>query len=117
MVVSYTGDSFTVAENDRPNAPLSSRRVDSGTMKRDIEGDIFAPASYSFYERQFVFENVRRAPLVKFMEMFALTSEFTVTDDELGTMTLLLVPGTFSGSFGVYGVTSFTFTAQDKEAI
>ena len=117
MVITHAAGSFTVAENDRPNSPMEKRRVNSTAATRVNTGGLYDPVAYSFYERSFVFENVRLACVNNFKTMFGTASEFTLTDDLMGTLTLVKVPGSFRVEYSTWNVASCFFTAQDTTAV
>ena len=116
MVISSSGGSFTVPEQDRPNSPIATRRVNSTASMRTLAGDLYNPVAYSFYEREFVFENITVVTVNRFKTMFGTASAFTITDDELGTLSLVRVPGSFRGGYGQWNVASCSFVAQDVGA-
>jgi hypothetical protein len=117
MIVSSSGGSFTVAENDRPDSPMATRRSNSTALKRvDSDGGLYNPVAYSFITRDFSFTDIRPSCVNNFKTLFGTASDFTVVDDDLGSLNLTLVPGSFRVAYGAWNAASCWFTAEDREA-
>ena len=117
MVVSSSGGSFTVAETDRPDSPMATRRSNSTALSRvNSDGGLYNPVAYSFVVRDFAFSEVTVTCVNRFKTLFGTASDFTVVDDDLGSLNLTLVPGSFRVAYGEWNVASCWFTAEDREA-
>lgn len=116
MVVTSSGGSFTVPESDRPDSPIATRRSESTNPLRTQAGDLYAPVAYSFFERDLSFANITVTTVNRFKTMFSAATDFTIVDDELGTLSLVHVPGTLRVEYHGYNNASCFFTAADKVA-
>jgi len=116
MVISSSGGSFTIYEIDRPDSPIAMRRVASAAAMRTQAGDLYAPVAYSFFERDLAFSNITVTTVNRFKAMFGTATDFTLVDDELGSLSLVHVPGTLRVEYHGYNNASCFFSAQDKAA-
>lgn len=117
MVISSSGGSFTVNEIDRPDSPVAMRRVASTAAMRTQGGDLYSPVAYSFFEYDLSFANITTVTVNRFKTMFGTATDFTIVDDELGSLSLVHVPGSLRVEHGGYNVASCFFSAQDKAAV
>ena len=117
MIVSSSGGSFTVGETDRPDSPIAMRRVPSTAAMRTQSGGLYSPVAYSFFEYDLSFTNITTVTVNRFKTMFGTATDFTIVDDELGSMSLVHVPGSLRVEHGGYNVASCFFSAQDKAAV
>lgn len=108
--------SFTVAEGDRPEVPVEVARIDSAEPMRLDTGGIYHEPFYSYLAYNFTFLSVRKACVNNFKTLFGTSVDFTIEDDDLGTLSLMLVPGSFAINYGVFNEVSFSFRAEAKEA-
>jgi hypothetical protein len=116
MKVVTSFGSFVVAEGDRPESPHESVKIDSADPLRLDTGGIYHEPLYSYYQHTFNFISVRKACGNNFKTLFGTSVDFTIEDDDMGTLSLMLVPGSFSISYGVFNDVSFSFRAESKEA-
>jgi hypothetical protein len=118
MTITYLGGSFGIDEGDRPDQPLDVQRVNATAPQRGPFGAIYDPVVYSFNRYDFSFSKIRLAAAQNFKAMFEAVSEFRIEDPgELGTLNLLLVPGTVRIEYFEFNTASVFFTVEDEEAI
>jgi len=117
MKIIYTTGSFTIPASSYPDSPLSITQIDASSSVRDLGGGIYSPASFSVKQYNFSFTNIQPAILGSFITLWGSYSAFTIESlGLLGTLNVIMVPGSFNIAYDTYRVVSCSFAVQDEEA-